>query len=140
MRFRLTLVALMLCLGAMPAARAAQPSHHRKVHGPTLPRHPQRGKISYYHPRLGGKKMANGEAFHPGSNAAASKVLPLGTKAKVTNLENGKSETVEVEDRGPNVPGRVMDVSPETARKLDMKKDGAVQAEIRPIEGPPTGP
>jgi len=139
MGFRLTVVAIMLCLGVTPPARAAQPSHHRKAHDLPLHGHPQKGKISYYHSGLSGKKMANGEAFRPGSNAAASKVLPLGTKAKVTNLENGRSETVEVKDRGPNVPGRVMDVSPETARNLDMKKDGAVQAEITPIEGAPTG-
>ena len=79
--------------------------------------------------------MANGERFSPSSNAAASKVLPLGTKAKVTNLDNGKSETVEVKDRGPAVPGRVMDVSPSTAEKLGMKKDGTASAEITPMTG-----
>ncbi len=79
--------------------------------------------------------MANGEKFSLNSDAAASKVLPLGTKAKVTNLDTGKSETVEVKDRGPATPGRVMDVSPSTADKLGMKKDGTTSAEITPLTG-----
>jgi rare lipoprotein A len=123
-------------LGVASAAGAAEPSHAEKAPAKAHAVHKHKGKISYYHPKLAGKKMANGEAFQPGSNAAASKTLPLGTKAKVTNLENGKSETVEVKDRGPEVPGRIMDVSPATASKLDMKKDGTVQAEITPLSGP----
>jgi len=122
-----------------PAASHHKAVHKKKAHAPVRHAHTrtQKGKISYYHPKLAGKKMANGERFEPNSNAAASKTLPLGTKAKVTNLENGKSETVEVKDRGPVTPGRVMDVSPATAAKLDMKKDGAVQAEVTPIGEPP---
>ena len=127
--------ALLLSVAALPDASAAQHAHARKGHRAHA-LHPHKGRISYYHPSLAGKPMANGEAFRPESNAAASKELPLGTKAKVTNLENGKSETVEVKDRGPAVPGRVMDVSPATANKLDMKQDGVVPAEITPLSVP----
>ncbi|MDB5359053.1 MAG: septal ring lytic transglycosylase RlpA family protein [Rhodospirillales bacterium] len=129
------LTAIVLAMTTVSGAEAAQAKHHKASHATTHHSRTQKGKISYYHPRLAGKKMANGEAFRPDSNAAASKTLPLGTKAKVTNLQNGKSETVEVKDRGPVVPGRVMDVSPATADKLDMKKEGAVPAEITPITG-----
>jgi rare lipoprotein A len=136
MRAHLSLL-MIAVLGVTAASTAQAAQHHRRkthatAHGP----HKQKGRISYYHPKLAGKKMANGEAFRPGSNAAASKVLPLGTKAKVTNLENGRSETVVVKDRGPATPGRIMDVSPATAQKLDMKKDGTAPAEITPVETP----
>jgi rare lipoprotein A len=141
MRTHLSLLAaIALSVTALSGAQASQQTHHQKTHAKAHAGHKQKGTISYYHPKLAGKKMANGEAFHPESNAAASKELPLGTKAKVTNLENGKSETVEVKDRGPAVPGRVMDVSPATADKLDMKKDGTVPAEITPLTGPAAAP
>lgn len=129
------MTAMVFGMTAVSGAEASEPTHHGKAHAAAHHSHKQKGRISYYHSRFTGKKMANGEAFRPESNAAASKALPLGTKAKVTNLENGKSDTVEVKDRGPAVPGRVMDVSPATADKLDMKKDGTVPAEITPIEG-----
>jgi rare lipoprotein A len=140
MRAHLALMILIVFgMTAASGANASEPTRHKKAHAAAHHSHKQKGRISYYHPRLAGKKMANGEAFRPESNAAASKVLPLGSKAKVTNLENGKSETVEIKDRGPAVPGRVLDVSPATADKLDMKKDGTVPAEITPIEGPEPG-
>lgn len=137
MRVYLSLfLALALGLTAASSAGAATRHHHKRAHATAQVGHKQKGRISYYHPKLAGKKMANGERFQPDSNAAASKVLPLGTTAKVTNLENGKSETVEVKDRGPATPGRIMDVSPATAQKLDMKQDGTVNAEVTPIAGP----
>src|SRR5690349_7148954 len=58
----------------------------------------QKGKASYYSRKFSGKKMASGKPMNPKANVAASKTLPLGTKAKVTNLENEKSTTVRIED------------------------------------------
>ena len=97
---------------------------------------PRKGKASYYGKKFHGKKMADGTPMDPNSNIAASKTLPLGTKAKVTNLENGKSEVVEIRDRGPYVEGRIVDVTPRTAEKLDITKDGVAPVEVRPIEVP----
>jgi len=77
--------------------------------------------------------MANGKPMKPDSHVAASKTLPLGTKAKVTNLKTGKSDVVDVEDRGPYVDGRIIDVSPKTAEKLDLKKPGVVPVEVKPL-------
>jgi rare lipoprotein A len=71
--------------------------------------------------------------MNPQSNAAASKSLPLGTTAKVTNLQNGRSATVNVEDRGPHALGRVIDVSPAVADQLDLKKQGTAVVEVKPI-------
>ena len=55
--------------------------------------------------------MADGSPMNPNANTAASKTLPLGTTARVTNLESGKSAVVEIRDRGPYVPGRIVDVT-----------------------------
>ncbi|HEY0847562.1 MAG TPA: septal ring lytic transglycosylase RlpA family protein [Noviherbaspirillum sp.] len=98
---------------------------------------PRKGKASYYGKQFHGKKMADGTPMDPDSNVAASRTLPLGTKAEVTNLENGKSEVVEIRDRGPYVEGRIVDVTPKVAEKLDMKEDGVAPVEVRPIEIPP---
>jgi rare lipoprotein A len=80
--------------------------------------------------------MADGTPMNPQSNVAASRTLPLGTKAEVTNLENGKSEVVEIRDRGPYVKGRIIDVSPKVADKLDIKEQGVAPVEVAPIEIP----
>jgi rare lipoprotein A len=97
---------------------------------------PQRGKASYYATKFNGRRMANGKRFNPNANNAAHKTLPLGTTARVTNLENGKSAEVTVEDRGPYARGRIMDVSPKTAQQLDMKKEGTAPVVVEPIRVP----
>lgn len=97
---------------------------------------PHKGKASYYGGKFAGKKMADGTPMDPNANIAASKTLPLGTIAEVTNLKNGKSEVVEIRDRGPYVNGRIIDVSSKVASKLDMKKDGVAMVEVRPLEVP----
>jgi rare lipoprotein A len=96
----------------------------------------QKGRASYYHERFANRKMANGNRFNPNSDNAASKTLPLGTTAKVTNLQNGKSATVKVEDRGPYVGGRVVDLPPKIADELDMRKQGVAPVIVAPIAVP----
>jgi rare lipoprotein A len=100
---------------------------------------PQVGKASYYAPYFAGRTMANGEPMQPRSNNAASRTLPLGTKALVTNLENGRSAVVEIKDRGPYVKGRIIDLSPATAARLGMLDDGVVPVEVLPLQLPPPG-
>lgn len=95
------------------------------------------GKASYYGGKFDGKEMANGQHMDPDADAAASKTLPLGTTAKVTNLDTGKSDVVVVKDRGPYVAGRIVDVSPKVADKLEMKKDGVAPVEVTPLKLPP---
>lgn len=96
----------------------------------------QQGKASSYGEAFRGKKMANGHPFNPDGQGAASKSLPLGTVAKVTNLKTGKSATVRVDDRGPYVKGRVVDVTPKTAAKLGMTKAGVAPVVIAPVAVP----
>jgi rare lipoprotein A len=80
--------------------------------------------------------MANGERSTPNSNSAAHRSLPLGTTAQVTNLENGRSATVKVEDRGPYARNRVIDLSPRTAEELGMKHAGRAPVRVTPVEVP----
>ena len=72
-----------------------------------------------------GNRTASGERFNPGGLTAAHKTLPLSTRVKVTNLENGHSTVVVVNDRGPFVPGRIIDLSHGAARRLDMARKGS---------------
>src|SRR6476619_2308509 len=92
----------------------------------------QQGRVSYYSQKFAHRKMADGRPMNPQSNAAASKTLPLGTTAKVTNLQNARSATVKIQDRGPHVAGRVIDVSPVVAEQLDLRKQGAARVEVKP--------
>jgi rare lipoprotein A len=96
----------------------------------------KKGKASYYDGKLSGRKMANGERMDPQANTAASRTLPLGTRARVTNLHNGRSAEVEITDRGPFVRGRTMDVTPKVAEELGMKTQGVAAVEVAPIEVP----
>lgn len=136
-RWRAGLAALLLVAGA--AASPQPPPDGQRAKAAHIDRSAKirKGKASYYSPRLSGKKMADGEHLDPHSNDAASKVLPLGTTAKVTNLETDRSAVVVVKDRGPYVPGRIIDVTPSTADQLGMKKDGVAPVEVQPLKLPP---
>ncbi|KIF83950.1 rare lipoprotein A [Noviherbaspirillum autotrophicum] len=125
--------------GGTPA-EAPQKQQAKKAAKPAMDRSgkARKGKASYYSHKFAGKKMADGTPMNPNANVAASKTLPLGTKAKVTNLENGKSAHVEIRDRGPYVDGRIVDVSPKVARQLDIEEQGVAPVEVKPIELPPT--
>ncbi|RAI55399.1 septal ring lytic transglycosylase RlpA family protein [Roseicella frigidaeris] len=127
---------LALALAAPGLAPGPAAAAERHAAGKPAKVAPQRGKASYYAPKFNGKKMANGARFNPNSNSAAHKTLPLGTTARVTNLENGRTAEVKIEDRGPYKPGRVIDVSPKTAERLDMKKDGTAPVVVQPVQVP----
>jgi rare lipoprotein A len=96
----------------------------------------QAGRASYYAHHFTDRKMADGNRFNPNADIAASKTLPLGTTAKVTNEENGKSATVKIEDRGPYVDGRIVDVAPKVADQLDIRKQGVSKVVVAPIAVP----
>ncbi len=97
---------------------------------------PQRGRASYYGREFNGRKMANGQRFNPNSNIAASRRLPLGTVARVKNLRNQQQTTVRIEDRGPYVPGRIIDVAPKAADDLRMREDGVAPVMVEPVAVP----
>jgi len=83
--------------------------------------------------------MANGRRFNPNSNVAASRSLPLGTVARIENLRNGQQTTVRVEDRGPYVPDRILDVAPKAADDLGMREQGVAPVVVEPVAVPQPG-
>lgn len=87
------------------------------------------GMASWYGPNFHGKSTANGETYDQNELTAAHKTLPFNTVVKVTNLENGKSVAVRINDRGPYVGNRVIDVSWAAAEQLEMIGPGT--AEVR---------
>ena len=88
------------------------------------------GRASYYADKFVGRKTANGETFRQGKMTAAHKALPFGTKVKVKNLKNGRTIKVRINDRGPFITGRIIDLTRKGARKLRMVNDGVVPVEI----------
>lgn len=119
-----------------------QPSASSRQHASPPPKldHSGRkrvGKASFYAKKFTGRKMASGKKMNPQGSNAASKTLPLGTKAKVTNLETGQSAVVDIEDRGPYVKGRIIDLSPSTAKKIGIdREEGVGKVEVAPIAVP----
>jgi rare lipoprotein A len=121
-----------------PARSAGSSAKQTRQAAPKVPRR-QVGKASFYADRFAGRKMANGKPMNPNNDNAASRTLPLGTKARVTNLENGRSAVVTIEDRGPYVDGRIVDLSPASARQIGLGKQGVATVEVTPLEVPQPG-
>lgn len=88
------------------------------------------GKASYYHDMFEGRTTASGEVFRQSELTGAHKTLPFGTKVKVTNPSNEKSITVRINDRGPFVQGRIIDLTKEGARRLGMLEKGIINVKI----------
>lgn len=121
------------------AAQRQAPQRQVPTSNPRLDRSGRErvGKASFYAKMFDGRKMADGTPMRPHGNNAASKTLPLGTTAKVTNLETGKSAVVTIRDRGPYVAGRIVDLSPATAQKIGLSKNqGVVRVAVAPIVVP----
>jgi rare lipoprotein A (peptidoglycan hydrolase) len=94
------------------------------------PTHKEFGEASWYGPGFHGKETANGETFNQNNMTAAHPSLPMGTKADVTNLENGKKVEVRINDRGPYAEDRVIDVSQAAAKRLGMEEEGTTEVKI----------
>ncbi len=96
-----------------------------------------RGKASWYGQDFHGRQTANGEIFGAYYLTAASPVLPIPSYARVTNLENGRSVLVRVNDRGPYLQGRIMDLSYEAANALGYVNNGHAEVEVRYVAAAP---
>jgi rare lipoprotein A len=81
----------------------------------------------------GGSMTANGEAFDPGKPTAAHKLLPLPVHVRVTNLANGRSMIVRVNDRGPFVKGRIIDLSAGAAKQLGFQRKGTTRVRVETV-------
>ncbi len=94
----------------------------------------QYGVASWYGPGFYEHKTASGERFSRHLATAAHRHLPLGTHVLVTNLKNGRSAVVKINDRGPYVKGRVIDLSPKAAQELAMTHDGLTRVRIQVLD------
>jgi rare lipoprotein A len=90
----------------------------------------QQGIASYYGSKFQGRKTASGERFSNGAMTAAHRTAPFGSRLKVTNISNGRSVVVRVNDRGPFVRGRVVDLSQTAARQIGMKDRGLARVRV----------
>jgi rare lipoprotein A len=115
-----------LRISAAPAKPRLDLSGHMRV-----------GVASFYAKMFAGRQMADGTNMDPHGDNAASRTLPLGTTAKVTNIETGQSAVVTIQDRGPYVKGRIVDLSPSTARDIGItQKIGVAKVQVAPIAVP----
>ncbi|MEN8211216.1 MAG: septal ring lytic transglycosylase RlpA family protein [Thermodesulfobacteriota bacterium] len=92
------------------------------------------GKASFYAMKFQSKKTANGELFDQSANTAAHKKLPFGTKVKVTNVKNGKSVIVRINDRGPFVRGRIIDLSRSAFNSIGNTSTGVIDVKIKVVD------
>ncbi|HUL82884.1 MAG TPA: septal ring lytic transglycosylase RlpA family protein [Gammaproteobacteria bacterium] len=99
-----------------------------------------RGIASWYGHPFDGRPTSSGETYDMNGMTAAHQTLPLPTWVEITNLTNGKRVVVKVNDRGPFVGRRLIDVSYAAARALDMVRDGTARVEVRALDGPPSRP
>lgn len=88
------------------------------------------GMASFYHDKFDGRKTSNGEIFSQKKLTCAHRTFPFGTRLKVTNIDNGKSVLVRVNDRGPYAKSRLIDLTRAAAQKLGFVHDGEVIVEI----------
>jgi rare lipoprotein A len=101
---------------------------------PTAPRVVQSGRASWYGEAHQGKTTASGEPFDMYALTAAHRSLPLGTRVRVTNMANGRAVDVRINDRGPGIPGRIIDLSYAAARTLGAVRDGVFRVRIAVLE------
>jgi rare lipoprotein A len=97
---------------------------------PPAPSFSQVGVASYYAAKFENRKTADGERFKSSGMTAAHRTLPLGTMVRVTNLENHRSVVVRINDRGPFMRKRIIDLSPAAARALGIRDQGLMRVRI----------
>lgn len=103
---------------------------------PREPRDGLSGLASWYGPRHHGRPTASGEAFDMHALTAAHRTLPLGTRVRVTDVENGRTVVVEITDRGPYAADRVIDLSYAAARALGVLQRGVAPVRLEVLSAP----
>jgi len=92
------------------------------------------GQASWYGPGFYGNRTASGEVFRPGTLTAAHRSLPFGTRVKVTNLWNGRSTVVRINDRGPFHGGRIIDLAHGAAQELGLTASGVADVKLEVLQ------
>jgi rare lipoprotein A len=130
-RFGQYLLVMPLILGAWDFAFRAASAEEMDA----KPGQVQIGDASWYGAYHQGRKTASGEPFDPKGLTAAHPTLPLDSTVRVTNLKNGKTVDVRVNDRGPYKRRRVIDLSAKAAEKIDLKRRGVSTVRVEPLAG-----
>ena len=123
------LLLLMLALLMQSCGSHLPPKTDAKLIG-----YEETGKASFYAMKFQFRKTASGERFNQFAMTAAHKILPFGTMLLVTNLENGKSVKVKVNDRGPFIKGRIIDLSRASFAKIGDTAKGVISVKIKAVE------
>lgn len=131
---RVVLIAVLLgtlvgC-GTIRVTRTILPPYGGGSHAESPGNHATSGMASWYGGKFHGRLTANGERYNKNGISAAHKTLPFGTRVRVRNLNNGRTIEVRINDRGPFVKGRIIDLSKGAAKKIDMIQDGVVPVEL----------
>lgn len=121
---------VVLCGSLLLSACSSSKKAHRSKNVSGTYSASSNGKACYYASDFDGKKTASGEIHRSNALTAAHKKLPFGTMVKVTNLQNGKSVVVRINDRGPFIAGRDIDLSQAAAKQIDMIRAGVVPVKM----------
>lgn len=148
MLFNKTILTLLACasLGVTPQAQAisvssyvnVEPTSKNKWDNEFILKQPKYyvplanayGVASWYGPGFYGNPTASGETYRPGTMTAAHRYLPMGTRVRVTNLNNGRTAVVRINDRGPYIGGRIIDLGEGAASVLGVKSTGVAQVRL----------
>lgn len=124
-KIRIQALAILLVLGLFSCKTSSSPAGKGNAKITT-----DTGMASFYANKHNGKKTASGERYQSNKLTAAHKTLPFGTIVKVTNLSNGKTVDVRINDRGPFARGRIIDLSRSAAKKIDMINAGVTKVKL----------
>ena len=132
-------VAFALSLTAFAYGCSTQADNLAAVPAPMHETHPRVVLASWYGPGFEGRTTSSGETFRQNGYTAASRTLPLGSHVRVTNLPTGRSVVVRINDRGPFVKGRGLDLSHAAARKIGLDRRGVGAVRVARVDGASEG-
>lgn len=125
-----------LLMQSLVASGGATGSTSRSIAQPLLTRTQELGLASFYHDKYHGKPTASGETFGTNQLTAAHRTLPFGTIVRVTAMDGNRSVIVRINDRGPFVSGRCIDLSRAAARELKFEKSGLLKVKVEVLRVP----
>jgi rare lipoprotein A len=132
MKSKIPLLCAIIALAGLGCSSTSPDPETAEITSPSV----QTGTASYYAHKFHGRKTANGEIYDENKMTAAHRTLPFGTRVRVTNLDNDKSVELRVNDRGPFVEGRIIDVSYRAAGELDFVAAGLAEVRVEVLSVP----
>ncbi|MGA7931106.1 MAG: septal ring lytic transglycosylase RlpA family protein [Candidatus Sulfotelmatobacter sp.] len=125
----------------LPGAESGKEANDADLAEPTIPASAkplatETGRASWYGPPYHNRRGSNGEVYNMHAMTAAHRTLPLGSIVRVTNLKTGHTALVRITDRGPFIPGRILDLSLAAARKLDVYLPGVAEVRVEVMQAP----